>query len=32
LENVTTIKQRTGKMFGAAAVGPAWKLLDPSLK
>ena len=27
-----TLRDRIGKAFGPAIVGPAWKLLDPALK
>lgn len=32
LDEVTKIKDRIGKAFGAAVVGAAWPILDPTLR
>jgi hypothetical protein len=32
VEDITTIKDRIGKVYGPAQIGAAWPLLDPSLK
>jgi hypothetical protein len=31
VEELALIKQRIGKVFGPAVVGPVWRLLDPAL-
>jgi hypothetical protein len=32
LEERTLLKERIGQSFGAGIVGPAWEILDPSVK